>query len=355
MKSNFAFHPLGAYESAVGPGDGEAAAVAESALPPEDWSDGSEPGVVAQYSPLCTSKPPCHPVKLFNPFLYPASLLLQPPNMENTYMYQPPGCGQISFRRTAEDHCALLRSAVDSKLPHEILEVIAEDAAGTKVHASIIEKWTPIETNAGQTLSWDSLGNFAPYRQNVALPLEGLAFSRPRRSFFLRDDPRFSLTPDVRSMADLTPEMVRAMVDYEVARDSTDCLYRVFSSADLLYRMRCIFPSVAIYTPSDAYKYVHSAGILHKGTGFGLAVTEWKGAAHFRILWLDRHSINGSGGLSQQSRLDTKRFSLDVVELCNLMFATDNEGRFAYYHPSAFAVAPPKNHREFTQSPITHF
>jgi hypothetical protein len=235
----------------------------------------------------------------------------------------------------------LCNSAVDSKLPNETLEAIAKEAAGNSAHDAVISKWSPIETDAGKTLGWDSLNNFTSYREDVGLSLGRLAFSLDRRSFFIREERPHVAPPNSSEIAKMSPEMMRTILEDMVAqarnRNYTEFTDTMFSSADLLYRMRCVFPTMAIHSSGpEGYKYVHVAGILHESTGFGLAVSEWKGGATFKVLWLGQNA----GDLSPQQRLDSERFSSDVVELCNLMFTTDGEARFAYYHPSASALAP---------------
>lgn len=85
-------------------------------------------------------------------------------------------------------------------------------------------------------------------------------------------------------------------------------MYRVMSSALLLYRVCCLFAGIHIDVMGrDAYKMVWQAEVKHKATGEAMGFSEWKGAALVRVSDLTL----------------PKEVESDMLDLLNLLFDTN--------------------------------
>lgn len=87
--------------------------------------------------------------------------------------------------------------------------------------------------------------------------------------------------------------------------DTRLSMYRVMSSALLLYRVCCLYPGTYINVEGrQGYKVVWSAELTHKATGEAVGFSEWKGAGLLRVSSLDAPT----------------EFVNDMLELLNMLF-----------------------------------
>ncbi|GJJ11088.1 hypothetical protein Clacol_005319 [Clathrus columnatus] len=109
-------------------------------------------------------------------------------------------------------------------------------------------------------------------------------------------------------------------------RITDECdIYGSMSAADLLYRMRCLFPNVPIDSDGpNGYKSMWTAAVRHKQSGINLNFTERKG-----------------GAISKEEAENA--FTADALRLLNTLFGTIDGKRFIYYHPAADADYPTDN------------
>ncbi|KAJ3128820.1 hypothetical protein HK098_003362 [Nowakowskiella sp. JEL0407] len=109
------------------------------------------------------------------------------------------------------------------------------------------------------------------------------------------------------------------------------------SVADILYYLRCLFPSINVNSEGpDGYKLVFSTGIQHKETGFGLGLYEWEGGLTISVDF--GNSLDQYGEVKEDCEGKADLFAKDVLELLNI-FIPNDEVRF--YHPAA--VVRPTN------------
>lgn len=115
--------------------------------------------------------------------------------------------------------------------------------------------------------------------------------------------------------------------------------YQIISSADLLYRFKCMFPKAEIESSGpNGYKVIWSGGILHAATGYGLGFSEWKGAALLRYDVPKCFSRRPKDPPPPDEVRNLKLFTNDTLELLNTMI-TDNRGSF-FYHPFGVFSTP---------------
>jgi hypothetical protein len=225
------------------------------------------------------------------------------------YIFKPPGPRHIKLLPTVEEAFRLLKTynrrlGEDHAVPDEILLAIAQESQSNSLKISVASKFVAVRDDVDKLLQWESLDGFR-FRDR-GLPLGRLSYDEAERKFFIRDP----------------------------SRDEGRYLWEICSSADLLYRMRCVFPEMTILSAGpEGYKYVFVAGVIHVETGYGLAISEWKGAPLLRVLWHGRHEPP----LTEADRERSSLFSEEVVQLLNLLLQTDAKGNLEYLHPASLS------------------
>ncbi|GJJ08065.1 hypothetical protein Clacol_002272 [Clathrus columnatus] len=97
------------------------------------------------------------------------------------------------------------------------------------------------------------------------------------------------------------------------------------SSADLLYRLRCLFPEVLIQTENAGNSVITwKAELQHNQSGVVLVFSEHK-------TWVE---------VFKEEREVGDVFIKDTVRLLNMLFGTVNGKLFSYYHPAAYRHRP---------------
>ncbi|GJJ06834.1 hypothetical protein Clacol_001030 [Clathrus columnatus] len=125
------------------------------------------------------------------------------------------------------------------------------------------------------------------------------------------------------------------------------------SSADLLYRIRCLFPEISVESAGRyAYTWTWATAVRHKKTGINIEFSENRGGAIMNAICREmlydcpHNSGEGSdydGGatvvpLSKEEANNV--FTTDAIQLLNMLFGTIDGKRFIYYHPAADADYP---------------
>ncbi|GJJ11121.1 hypothetical protein Clacol_005352 [Clathrus columnatus] len=134
------------------------------------------------------------------------------------------------------------------------------------------------------------------------------------------------------------------------------------SAADLLYRMRCLFPNIPVDSEGpNGYEQIWRAVIQHKQSGVYLEFYEYYGGATVTAT-LDRMLYDGShnsGHDYERATLSVPRskeeavkvFTTDALRLLNTLFGTMDGKSFIYYHPAAKADYPTDYEHHFLAVP----
>ncbi|GJJ11119.1 hypothetical protein Clacol_005350 [Clathrus columnatus] len=142
----------------------------------------------------------------------------------------------------------------------------------------------------------------------------------------------------------------------EKPRTNERDIYGSMSAADLLYRMRCLFPNIPINSEGpNGYKTVWTAAIRHKQSGINFQVSEDKGGAIVVATWGqmlydcsdDPEYDYGivTPPIPQSKEEAENAFTTDALRLLNTLFGTIDGKRFIYYHPGADADYPTDDER----------
>ncbi|KAJ3313633.1 hypothetical protein HDV04_001643 [Boothiomyces sp. JEL0838] len=119
-------------------------------------------------------------------------------------------------------------------------------------------------------------------------------------------------------------------------------IYYCISAADFCYRTLCFFPGINVNSEGPGgYKCCWSANLMHKESGFGLALSEFKGGASIRYYFGDEPQTWDCIPIDQ---LKTLKYVSDIVELLNAFL--DHE---TFYHPAAVIVNQPNLERYITE------
>ncbi|GJJ08064.1 hypothetical protein Clacol_002271 [Clathrus columnatus] len=218
---------------------------------------------------------------------------------DDDYHYRVPLPSSIYPRPNSQDTFPALVDAnqtlpSDQRLPVEILTFINNELHTNTVeldYADLRSKWAPV------------FEFLEIYTLDVATLCVG--FDRDRKAFWMsnRDD-------DERS------------------NEESDICFAA-SSADLLYRLRCLFPSITIHNKIDNHPLMTwQASLEHNESGIILIFAEHEA-------WVELFRDGGGG----------EDFLEDTLQLLNMLFGTVDGKRFSYYHPAVYADLPTPDQR----------
>ncbi|GJJ08056.1 hypothetical protein Clacol_002263 [Clathrus columnatus] len=226
---------------------------------------------------------------------------------DNNYHFRVPTPSSIYPRPNPNETLSALFDVNESlppekRLPHEILLLIKDEVhmVGSK-YAELRSKWTPV------------LQPIRPYPPGAKLLW--ITFDKNKKTFLVSEEYKDRSEEEIYS-------------------------WFIFSSANFLYRVRCLFPEIHVQSSTipEQEAVTWEAGLRHKESGVLLILTE-----HDAFIKLIK-----TGG-------DTgKAFIEDVRQLLNMLFGTVDGKRFYYYHPAADAELPAADQRYLAEPGPRH-